>query len=97
MIETREAPETDGVCFKRCAMRALIEAAGAQLLYLPPYSPDFNPIENLFAKITALLRKEAARTIDTLWVAIGGIIDIVTQTECQNMFPAAGYGRAVWD
>ena len=73
------------------AVRALIEAAGARLLYLPPYSPDFNPIENLFAKIKALLRKEAARTIDTLWAAIGRIIDIVTPTECQNMFAAAGY------
>ena len=73
------------------AVRALIEAAGAQLLYLPPYSPDFNPIENLFAKIKALLRKEAARTIDTLWAAIGRIIDIVTPRECQNMFAAAGY------
>ena len=69
------------------AVRALIEAAGARLLYLPPYSP----IENLFAKIKALLRKEAARTIDTLWAAIGRIIDIVTPTECQNMFAAAGY------
>ena len=73
------------------AVRALIEAAGAELLCLPPYRPDFNPIENLFAKIKALLRKEAARTIDTLWAAIGRIIDIVTPTECQNMFAAAGY------
>jgi hypothetical protein len=73
------------------AVRVLIKAAGAELLYLPPYSPDFNPIENLFAKIKALLRKEAARTIDTLWAAIARIIDIVTPTECQNMFAAAGY------
>jgi len=79
------------------AVRALIEAAGARLLYLPPYSPDFNPIENLFAKIKALLRKEAARTIDTLWAAIGRIIDIVTPTECQNMFAAAGYDPDRWD
>ena len=79
------------------AVRALIEAAGAELLYLPPYSPDFNPIENLFAKIKALLRKEAARTIDTLWAAIGRIIDIVTLTECQNMFTAAGYDPDRWD
>ena len=79
------------------AVRALIEAAGAELPYLPPYSPDFNPIENLFAKIKALLRKEAARTIDTLWAAIGRIIDIVTLTECQNMFTAAGYDPDRWD
>jgi transposase len=79
------------------AVQALIEVAGAQLLYLPPYSPDFNPIENLFAKIKALLRKEAARTIDTLWGAIGRIIESVTPTECQNMFAAAGYDPDRWD
>ena len=79
------------------AVRALIEAAGAQLLYLPPYSPDLNPIENLFAKIKALLRKEAARTIDALWAAIGRILDIVTPRECQNMFTAAGYDPDWWD
>jgi len=73
------------------AVRALIEAASAHLLYLPPYSPDFNPIENLFSKIKALLRREAARTIDTLWAAIGRILDLVTPRECQNMFAAAGY------
>ena len=76
---------------KGAGIRAAIEAAGVSLLDLPPYSPDFNPIENLFAKIKALLRKEAARTIDTLWAAIGRIIDIVTPRECQNMFAAAGY------
>jgi transposase len=78
-------------------VQVLIEVAGAQLLYLPPYSPDFNPIENLFAKIKALLRKEAARTIDTLWAAIGRIIETVTPTECQNMFAAAGYDPDRWD
>jgi transposase len=79
------------------AIRDVIEAAGADLLFLPPYSPDFNPIENLFAKIKALLRKEAARTIDTLWAAIGRILDIVTPRECQNMFAAAGYDPDWWD
>ena len=58
------------------SVRALIEAAGATLLYLPPYSPDFNPIENAFAKLKALLRKAAERTIDGLWAAIGRLIDI---------------------
>ena len=72
-------------------VRALIEAAGAGLRYLPPYSPDFNPIENAFAKLKALLRKEAARTIDALWSAIGRLIDLITPTECVNMFAAAGY------
>ena len=72
-------------------VRALIEAAGAELRYLPPYSPDFNPIENAFAKLKALLRKEAARTIDTLWSAIGRLVDLITPAECVNMFAAAGY------
>ena len=53
------------------SVRALIESAGATLLYLPPYSPDFNPIENAFAKLKALLRKAAERTIEGLWAAIG--------------------------
>ena len=56
-------------------VRELIEAAGASLLYLPPYSPDFNPIENAFAKLKALLRKAAERTIKGLWAAIGKIIE----------------------
>jgi transposase len=72
-------------------VRNLIEAAGAELRYLPPYSPDFNPIENAFAKLKALLRKEAARTIDALWAAIGRLIDLITPAECVNMFAAAGY------
>ena len=79
------------------AVQAMIEAAGAHLLYLPPYSPDFNPIENLFAKIKALLGKEAALTIDTLWAAIGRIIELVTPNECQNMFAAARYDPDRWD
>jgi transposase len=72
-------------------VRQLIEAAGASLLYLPPYSPDFNPIENAFAKLKALLRKAAQRTIDALWTAIGAIIDLFTPAECTNYFAAAGY------
>ena len=82
---------------KRPGIRASIEAAGASLLYLPPYSPDFNPIENLFAKIKAMLRKAAERTIDGLWSAIGRIIDLITARECQNMFAAAGYDPDWWD
>ena len=69
----------------------LIEAAGAQLLYLPPYSPDFNPIENAFAKLKALLRKAAERTVDGLWTPIGRILDTFTPAECANYFAAAGY------
>jgi transposase len=72
-------------------VRQLIEKAGAELLYLPPYSPDFNPIENAFAKLKALLRKAAERTVGGLWTAIGKLIDLVTPQECQNIFAAAGY------
>ena len=69
----------------------MIEAAGASLLYLPPYSRDFNPIENAFVKLKALLRKAAARIIDDLWTAIGRLIDAFTPQECANYFAAAGY------
>lgn len=72
-------------------VRRAIEAAGASLLYLPPYSPDFNPIENAFAKLKALLRKAAIRTVDALWNAIGRLVDLVTPAECANFFRAAGY------
>jgi transposase len=71
-------------------VRALIEAAGATLLYLPPYSPDFNPIENAFAKLKALLRKAAERTLEGLWATIGRLIDAFTPTGCANSFAAAG-------
>ena len=73
------------------AVRDAIEAAGATLLYLPPYSPDFNPIENAFAKLKALLRKAAERTVDDLWDAIADPIDLFTPQECANYFKAAGY------
>ena len=68
-----------------------IAATGARLLYLPPYSPDFNPIENAFAKLKALLRKAAEPTVDGLRDAIGHIIDLFTPSECANYFAAAGY------
>ena len=72
-------------------IRQMIEAAGGSLLYLPPYSPDFNPIENAFAKLKALLRKAAERTIDGLWTVIGYLLDAFTPNECTNYFAAAGY------
>jgi transposase len=72
-------------------VRAAIEAVGAMLLYLPPYSPDFNPIENAFSKLKALLRKAAERTVDALWDTIGTLIPLFTATECANFFAAAGY------
>lgn len=68
-----------------------IEAAGATLIYLPPYSPDLNPIENLFSKLKALLRKAAKRTVEELWTEIGELLDTVTPEECTNYFHASGY------
>ncbi len=79
---------------KGAGIRAAIEAAGASLLYLPPYSPDFNPIENAFAKLKAMLRRAAARTVDGLWPVIGRSIDTCTPTECTHYFAAAGYDAA---
>ena len=76
---------------KGTAARHAIEAVGARLMFLPPYSPDFNPIENAFSKLKALLRKAAARTIDDLWRVIGDSLDAFTPAECANYFTAAGY------
>ena len=76
---------------KGAAIRQAIEAAGARLLFLPPYSPDFNPIENAFAKLKVLLRAAAERTVDGLWTTIGSLIDRFTPDECANYFAAAGY------
>ena len=76
---------------KGVKVRAAIEAAGARLVFLPPYSPDFNPIENAFSKLKAFLRRAAARTREDLWRAIADIIDAFTPKECANYFAAAGY------
>ena len=76
---------------KGMATRQRIEAAGANLFYLPPYSPDVNPIENAFAKLKAMLRKAVERTVDGLWAAIGRLLDLFTPAECRNYFAAAGY------
>ena len=76
---------------KSAAARDAIEATGARMLFLPPYSPDLNPIENAFSKLKALLRKAAARTLEQLWNAIAHAIDAFTPAECANYFAAAGY------
>jgi transposase len=76
---------------KGADVRAAIEAAGASLLYLPPYSPDFNPIENAFAKLKVFLRKAAERTVEGLWTKIGQLLPAFTPNECANYFAAAGY------
>jgi len=72
-------------------VRQAIEATGCTLLFLPPYSPDFNPIEKAFAKLKAHLRKAAERTVDGLWAAIARVIDLISPGECQNFFAASGY------
>jgi len=76
---------------KGANVRRMIEAAGAELRFLPPYSPDLNPIEMAFSKIKAHLRKAAERTLGSLWDAIGRIIDLITPNEARNYFNAAGY------
>jgi transposase len=76
---------------KVAGVRQAIEAAGAVLLYLPPYSPDLNPIEQLFAKLKALLRKAAERTIASLWAAIGRLLDDFSAQECSRYLAHAGY------
>jgi transposase len=72
-------------------VRAAIEAAGAELLYLPPYSPDLNPIEQAFAKLKALLRTAGSRTVETLWQTIGQALHAFTPTECAHYLAHAGY------
>ena len=76
---------------KVAGIREAIEARGASLQYLPPYSPDLNPIENSFAKLKSLIRKEAARTREALWTAIGNFLSRFQPSECANYFAAAGY------
>jgi transposase len=76
---------------KIVAARELIEAKGAELRLLPPYSPDLNPIEKLFSKLKALLRKAAHRTVDALWEEIGKILDTFSPHECANYFISSGY------
>ena len=76
---------------KGLAVRRAIRAAGAKLFFLPPYSPDLNPIEQVFAKLKTLLRKADERTVEVTWRRIGIILDRFTPTECQNYFVNAGY------
>ena len=87
VMDNLAAHKVDGV-------RALIEAVGAKLLYLPPYSPDFNPIEMAFAKLKALLRKGAARSREALWDKITDALQAFTPGECANYFRHAGYASS---
>lgn len=80
-------------CHKSAAVRQAIEGRGARLLLLPPYSPDFNPIEQVFAKLKALLRKAAPRDRNTLWRTIGSKLDMFRPPECRNYLRHCGYGH----
>ena len=79
---------------KVAGVRGTIEARGAQLLYLPPYSPDLNPIEQAFAKLKALLRAAAERSVDGLWKAIGRLLGRFSPAECANYLANSGYPRS---
>jgi transposase len=79
---------------KRPAIRHAIRSVGARLLFLPPYSPDLNPIEQVFAKLKHLLRKAAERTAETTWRRIGSLLDAFPPAECQNYLTNAGYASA---
>jgi transposase len=76
---------------KGAAVRRVLRAAGAKLFFLPPYSPDLNPIEQVFAKLKTLLRKAAERTVHATWQRIGSLLDAFTPTECANYLKNAGY------
>jgi transposase len=76
------------------AVRHAIRAAGAKLFFLPPYSPDLNPIEQLFAKLKTLLRKAAERTLEATWRRIGNLLACFSPQECANYFVNAGYASA---
>ena len=84
IMDNLPAHKADGI-------RLAIEQTGAELRYLPPYSPDFNPIEMAFSKLKAVLRSRAERTVDGLWDAVGSIIPLFKPDECANYFAAAGY------
>ena len=79
---------------KRQAVRRLLRTVGAKLFFLPPYSPDLNPIEQVFAKLKTLLRKADERTIEHTWRRIGSLLDCFTPTECANYLKNSGYASA---
>ncbi len=76
---------------KRAGVREALAAVGAKLLYLPPYSPDFNPIEQAFSKFKWLLKSAGERTVEGLWNICGKLLERFTETECRNYFRHAGY------
>jgi len=76
---------------KVAGVKEAIESAGAKVIYLPPYSPDFNPIEMVFSKLKTLVRKAKMRTVETLWRKLGELCDVFSPSECLNYFRHAGY------
>ena len=91
-LEPGDAVVMDNLSAHKVAgVREAIRAVGASVLYLPSYSPDLNPIEQLFAKLKALLRKAAARTREALWTTIGALLDRFSPEECQNYLANCGY------
>ena len=80
---------------KVAGVKAAIEGAGAALRYLPPYSPDFNPIEQVFAKLKTLLRSTQARTLESLWTSIGSLLERFGLDECKNYIRHCGYCQSV--
>ena len=78
---------------KVSGVKEAIESAGAQVVYLPPYSPDFNPIEMVFSKLKKLLRKAKLRTMEELWKKPGELCDVFAPDECKNYYKHAGYGN----
>ena len=76
---------------KVAGVRKAIESVGAKVLYLPPYSPDFNPIENAFSKLKTLVRKSKTRTMEELWNKLGELTEVFTPEECRNYLKNAGY------
>jgi transposase len=81
-------------CHKRPGVVRAVEAAGCTVLYLPPYSPDLNPIEKAFSKLKALLRRAAERTVEGLWGLLGRVLDEFRPEECRNYFLSCGYPAA---
>ena len=76
---------------KVTGVKEAIESVGAKILYLPPYSPDFNPIELVFSKLKTLVRKSKVRKVEELWKKLGELCDVFTPNECKNYFKHAGY------
>ena len=80
---------------KVAGVKQAIESVGAQVFYLPPYSPDLNPIEQVFSKLKTLLRKFKLRTMEELWKKLGELCDVFSPNECKNYYKNSGYGNNI--